>query len=217
MKSIYYILTILLFVVGAFFVVTYASGYKVDITNRQVSQTGMIIVEAGDSTVFLDDEPVGSGKVTLRSLNPDEYVIKVSKDGYFNWYQTVDLLPGEAEIINDVVMFKENPEIEEYKIEDKEFFEKLSESDGLYSDGHEIYQNNNFVTRFSESLSGLTWYNDRRYISYTYQNKLKVMRIDGTNEFTLLEKNSSSPAVFVNSGRYVIYEHDGKVFRAKIK
>lgn len=218
MKSIYYLIAIIAFFVGAFFIITYASGYKIDITNRNISQTGMVVVEADqESTVYINDEAAGQGKQTLRNLEPGGYQVSVKKEGYYNWNKSFDLHPGEAKIFNGVILFKQQPIIEEYSIESKDFFTKLADQDGLTVSNNEIYQNSNFVTRFSNDIKGVVWYPDRRYIAYTYDKKLKIIEIDGENEVSLLDKDSDSPAVFVNSGRYVIYEHNSKIYRASIR
>jgi hypothetical protein len=141
----------------------------------------------------------------------------VQKDGYFTWHKDLVLDPGEAEIINDVILFKTNPEIEEYKVDQTGFFDKLSDKDQIVVSNNEIYQNSNYVTRFSQEVSGVCWYSDRRYIAYTYDGKLKIIEIDGTNEISLLDKNSTSPVVFLSSGKYVIFEKDSKIYRAKIR
>ena len=218
MKSIYYLIAIIAFFVGAFFIITYASGYKIDITNRNISQTGMIVVEAPeDATVYLNDKEQGQGKLTLRNLEPNPYTVTIKEDGYSSWSKNLELDPGEAEIINDAILFKTSPDIEEYKVDQNDFFKKLSESDGISVNNNEIYQNSNYITRFANDIKGVCWYSDRRYVAYTYDKKLKIIEIDGTNEVTLLDKDSDSPVVFLNSGRYVVYENNGKVYRAKIK
>jgi hypothetical protein len=218
MKSLYYLIAIIAFFVGAFFIITYASGYKIDITNRNISQTGMIIVEADpEATVYLNDIEQGNGKQTLRSLKPQTYNVSIKRDGYFSWTKDFELEPGEAETINDAILFKTNPEIEEYKVDQNDFFNKLADTDQITVSSNEIYQNANYVTRFSKEVSGVSWYSDRRYIAYTYENRLKIIEIDGSNEVNLLDKNSLSPVVFISSGRYVIFEKDSKVYRAKIR
>lgn len=218
MKSIYYLTAIIAFFVSAFFIVTYASGYKVDITNRNISQTGMIVIEADqDSTVYLDEVEQGTGKLTIRGLEPQNYALAVRREGYNSWSKNIELDPGEAEIINDIILFKTNPEIEEYKMDEKDFFDKLADKDQILVSGNEIYQNGNYVTRFSNEVKGVCWYPNRRYIAYTYDKKLKIVEIDGTNEITLLDKDSDSPVLFTSAGRYVIFEKDSKVYRAKIR
>ncbi len=218
MKSNYYLIAIIAFFVSAFFIITYASGYKVDITNRNISQTSMIVIDADqESTVLLDSIIIGKGKQTIRNLVPKSYSLTVEREGYHTWTKNLELEPGEAEIINYAILFKNSPEIEEYKVDQSDFFTKLADKDGIRVTNNEIYQNDNFVTRFSNDVKGVVWYSDRRYIAYTYDKKLKITEIDGENETTLLDKDSDSPAIFLNSGKYVIYENNSKIYRAKLR
>jgi len=215
-QLVYYVASIAIFIIGAFFIITYASGYKVDITNRNISQMGMLVVET-DAKIDLDGKFIGEGKTQLRNLIPGNYEVRLYKEGYQDWTRSFELSPGEAEIINDAILFKSNIEPSEYKVETNDFFDKLSDKDGLAIDGGEIIQNGSFVTRLSKLVNGLCWYSDRRYIAYTYENHLKIIQIDGTNEITLIEKKSDTPVVFLNSGRSVVYESDGKIYRADIR
>jgi hypothetical protein len=212
----YYIVSMVVFVIAGFFVITYASGYKIDITNRNISQMGMVVVET-DANIELNGKYIDNKDTEIRNLAPGEYNVRLYKDGYHDWTRSFELSPGEAEIINDAILFKTEIEPIEYKIESTDFFDKLADKDGLALDGSEIIENGNFVTRLSKAITGLCWYSDRRYIAYTYENHLKIIQIDGTNNIDLLEKKSESPVVFLKSGRFVVYESDEKIFKAEIR
>lgn len=218
MKSKYYIVAIFVFFIAAFYVITYASGYKIDITNRNISQVGMIVVQSDpEAKIFLNDIEQGSGNATIRNLEKGNYNVVIKRDGYYNWQRSFELKGGEANIINDAILFKTDPEISEFKIEQSDFISSLSDTDSLTVVNNEIFQNSQFVTRLAKEIKGVCWYSDRRYIAYTYKDTLKIISIDGTNEVKLLEKKSDTPVVFINSGRSVIYESDGKVYRATIR
>ncbi len=218
MKSKYYIVAIFVFFIAAFYVITYASGYKIDITNRNIQQVGMIVIESDQQAkIYLNDIEQGSGNATIRNLEKGNYNVVIKRDGYYNWQRSFELNGGEANIINDAILFKTDPQISEFKIEQSDFISSLSDTDSLTTVNNEIYQNSQFVTRLAKEIKGVCWYSDRRYIAYTYENSLKIISIDGTNEVKLLEKKSDTPVVFINSGRSVIYESDGKVYKATIR
>jgi hypothetical protein len=216
-RTLYYILAVILFLICAFLVVTYAAGYKIDIKQRKMSQTGIISVQTDGGQIYINGKFEGTDEVTLRNLVSGKYLVEVKKDGYHPWSKSFELAPGEAKILDNVVLFKENPKVEEYKIETSDFFQKLADTDNLQVNGGEIYQNGNFITRFEKDVFGASWYPDRKYISFTYEGKLRIMEIDGSNNIEIATKNSTSPAVFVNSGRTAIYENDGKIYRAEIR
>lgn len=216
-RVLYYIALTVVFTIGGFFIIAYAAGYKIDIQSRRISSTGMIVIQTEDADIFVNGESVGNDNATLRHLAPGQYEIEISKEGYQTWVKTIELTSGEAEIINDDILFKTTPTIEEYKISQTDFFNKLADTDGVAVQDGELYQNGNFVTRFAEPIKGACWYSDRRYIAYTYQNTLKIIEIDGTNEISIGEKKSDTPVVFLSSGRSVVYESDGKVYKADIR
>lgn len=220
MKFTGYFLTAISFIIIAFFVVSYAAGYKIDLVNRKIKQTAMLDVQTKtkDSKIFLNGEEQGTGSAIIRDLEPGTYEVKVSKDGYHEWSKTISLAPGQAETLNDVSLFLLEPVSEEFKDElNTSSISKLADTDNLYSNGGEIYENNLLVTRLSTDIFGLSWYPDRRYIAFTTNDKLNIIEIDGTNRIELLDKKSDSSVVFVNSGVSVIYENDGKIYRATIR
>lgn len=216
-KNIYYTIGVFIFIIAGFFCITYATGYKVDISTRNLVQTSMIVVQTDNADISLDNKPVGTGKVVLRDLKSGHYNIDISKEGYHSWNRAIDLVPGEAEIIDDDILFKTEIVPQEYTVTEPGFFANLSDAQNLSTVSNELYQNSNFVTRFTEEIKGVCWYSDRRYIAYTYDNHLKIIETDGTNEVLILEKNSDTPAVFTNSGRSVVYENNGKVYKADIR
>jgi len=220
MKFTAFFLTAISFIVIAFFVVSYAAGYKIDLVNRKIKQTAMLDVQTKtkDSKIFLNGEAKGIGSAIIRDLEPGTYEVRVVKDGYHEWKKTISLVSGQAETLNDISLFLLEPSVEEFKDElNASLISKLADTDNLYTNSGEIYENDSLVTRLSSDIFGLSWYPDRRYITFTTNNKLNIIEIDGTNMTELLDKKSDSPAVFVNSGVSVIYENDGKIYRATIR
>lgn len=224
MKHIKKLLNILFvgifFVACAVLIIVYASGYKLDLTNRQLTATGLIEVLSKDNSaqIFLNDVFVGAGNKTIRDLAAGQYLISVKKEGYHEWSKNVSLQSGEAEIFNNIILFKENPTIEKSDLAtDLEFLAKLADTSNLRSENGEIFQNDTFVTRVSGDVTGLSWYPNLQYIGFTNNGKFKIAEIDGANQVEIFDKTSQSPAVFVNSGKTVIFENDGKFYRAEIR
>ena len=70
-------------------------------------QTGMatLVIETipAGAQVFVDDEFVGQttqGPVVIGDLEPEEYDVLVSKDGFRSWDQTIDLRSGEQRTLS---------------------------------------------------------------------------------------------------------------------
>ncbi len=219
-RIINYIVLAISFVVVSAVIVIYAAGYKIDFTNRQISQTVTVEVAAvtNDASIYINNILEGTGKVTKRGLPAGHYKIDVKKEGYYPWTKEIDVAAGRAEVIDDPILFLEEAVIEEFSLDGtNESLEKISETDGLGSAEGEIYQNGTFVTRFGSDITGLCWYADRRYLAFSQDGWLKIMSINGTNITNIVAKDSAGPVVFVNSGRSVIYESSGKFYRAQIR
>jgi hypothetical protein len=171
-----------------------------------------------ETDIYINDVFEGTGKVVKRGLQPGRYKIDVKKSGFHSWTREVNIEAGRALSIEDPILFLENPIIEEFSLDGTaQSLAKISETDGLGFVNSEIYQNGVFVTRFNSDVSGLCWYNDRRYLAFTQDGWLKIMGIDGANITSILKKSSAEPVVFVNSGKSVIFEDSGKFYRAQIR
>jgi len=220
MKITTFLLSAIIFIVTAFFVVSYAAGYKVDLVNRKIKQTAMLDIQTRvkESEILVNGELKGAGSVIVRDLEPGNYEIKVQKPGYHDWIKTVELKSGQAETLNDIALFLLEPKIEEFKGDIKsESISQLAEIEDIRVNSGEVFQNGNLITRLSSDVKGACWYPDRRYVAFTAENKLNIIEIDGTNRIEVLDKKSDSPVVFVNSGVSVIYESEGKIYRATIR
>ncbi|OQA53191.1 MAG: PEGA domain protein [candidate division WS2 bacterium ADurb.Bin280] len=220
MKIVGFIFSFLFFIAAGAAIISYAAGYKIDLVSRQIKQTGMIEVQTKtkDSAIYLNGELRGAESVVIRDLSPGQYDVLVSKEGYHDWSKKVELQAGRVEILNDVVLFLKEPIIEEFvsDINSDSLF-KLADTDGLALNGSEIIQNNLFVTRLNTEIFGVCWYPNRKYIAFTTQKKLNVIEIDGSNQVEILEKDSDSPVVFVNSGMSMIFKSGDKFYRSVIR
>jgi S1-C subfamily serine protease len=78
-----------------------------DLNSTSVSQPGLatLVVQTtpADAQVFVDDEFVGQtaqGPVVVSGLDPDEYDVMVTKDGFRSWDRTIDLRSGERRTLS---------------------------------------------------------------------------------------------------------------------
>lgn len=220
MKIVSFVLSLFFFILIGTYVVFYAAGYKVDLVNRSIKQTGMIEVQSKtkDSQIFLNNESKGAETAVIRDLVPGSYDVLVTKEGYHDWSKKINLQAGQAEIINDVVLFLKEPKIEEFVSDlNSDSLLKLADTDGINVNSGEIYQNGLLVTRLGNDPTGTCWYPNRKYIAFTNEKYLNIIEIDGTNQIALLEKDSDSPVIFVNSGMSLMFKNQDKIFRATIR
>lgn len=215
-----YLFLVILFLICGFIVIAYATGYKIDLKTRDITQTAIIDVQTDvrDASIFINDELRDTGRATIRNVEPGIYDVKVLRDGYHSWEKRITVTAGEAAVLNDVVLFKTNPKVTNFTADiNRDQLFKLADTDNLVLQNGEIYQNSTIITRFFSNVSSPSWYPDRRYIAFTNDKKAKIIEIDGTNQVELVDKNSDTPIVFVNSGRMMIYENGGKIYQAEIR
>lgn len=100
-KSSRYLLlgfVILVFFVFAPLLVLYVSGTRLNLTDRDTSFTGILDIksEPSGSSVSLDNEDKGSTPAIVRFLNQGEYLVKISRDGYFDWSKRLPVESGKV-------------------------------------------------------------------------------------------------------------------------
>lgn len=218
-KIAFYIVLAILFAICATVIILITAGYKVDIKNHEITQTGIVIVKTldKDCEIYLDENLVDKEKTVIRNLDPGFYNVLVKKGEYQSFKNDFYLNPGEAKIIDNVALFLEHPQIAEFTESDKVLFEKLSDTSGLATSGGELFINDQFLTRFENKIQDVCWYPNDRFLGLTVEDYFKVVDIETLNEFPLFEKKSNKPAVFIDSGKTVLFESEGKIFSAKIR
>ena len=215
-----YLFLVISFIVLGFFIVTYAAGYTVDFKSRQISSTGLISlqVKTGSAQIYLNEKYVGNQSMVLRSLEDGTYRIVIKKEGYHDWQKTVQLHEQEALILENIVLFIKEPTLEQYNSNiTVKNLPSMSDQDGLYFNKGEIFNNDELVTRLSKDVSGVCWFPDQNHIAFTSEGFLQIIDADGNNNIQLIKKDSNSPVIFTNSGRFVIFENEGKLVKAKIR
>ena len=218
-KLIFYVVLATFFTLCAATVILFALGYKVDIENREISQTGIIIVETADDLgeVFIDGKSQGVGKLILRNLDPGYYDIEIKRDKYQTYKYDFYLNPGEAKIVDNVVLFLEKPIIETFSETDEVSFNRLADTSDIQIAGNELFLNANFLTRFEDKISDACWYPNARFVGVTVGNKFRIIDVENRNSFELFEKASDKPVIFINSGKSALFESGNTLFTAKIR
>jgi hypothetical protein len=216
-KIAFYVVLAILFIACATIVILFATGYKVDIKNREITQTGIIVVKTLDKNcdIYVDGKVVDKEKTVIRNLDPGFYTVAIKRSKYQTFEDEFYLDPGEAKIIDNVVLFLEQPKLEDFSESDNVLFEKLSDTNGLAASDRELFLNDQFLTRFKSKIQDVCWYPNDRFLGITTDNQFKIIDINTLHEFPLFEKKSSRPVIFIDSGKTVLFESDGKIFSAQ--
>ncbi len=107
-KTLYFLLTIAVFVLVAPLLTLYASGFRLDWTNRRVVRTGLLSVTALPKTATVSIHPLDEQKSTPAtfSIMPGEYTVRITKSGYYDWAGAVRIEGQRSTILEDAVLFQ---------------------------------------------------------------------------------------------------------------
>jgi hypothetical protein len=129
-------------------------------------------------------------------LEPGDYNISLSKDGYTGASYHITLDSGSLYEVKDIALFKTNiiPNIQPNPKPDLSALTDSSlsstNSDLFISNDHEIWANGQLVTRLSSPIKSLVFYSNRNYIVYQTDSYVGVVRTDGYNNTKLFDYSS---------------------------
>lgn len=179
-----------------------AYGYKIDQKNWRLEATGTIVVDGLPRTAELtvnnelrrEDLPI-----KLAKLLPGSYEISLAQNGYQTWSKTFRLEGGQAIEAKRVLLFFSEPKIAETtrNITVEELQKNFaSQSQLVKIQDNELWYNDKLVTRFSTAPAGAILTNERNHIIFQLGREIRVMDIDGTNNFKLITLPDESAVAF---------------------
>jgi hypothetical protein len=112
-KAILFIMLVL-FVLFAPTLIFYSQGYRIDLKNRSVTQTGGLFLKTQPkkTEAFIGGKLRGEtdfffGSVLIENLLPEKYSAEVKKEGYHSWKKTVEIKPKEVTEFKNITLFPE--------------------------------------------------------------------------------------------------------------
>jgi hypothetical protein len=115
-RIISYILAILLFLIVAPTIIFWALGYRLDLKNKTISQTGFLAFQTNQSSfnIWIGDKKYASSKdeIIIKNLLPKNYSVKIEKEGYYPWQENMSVEPQKITRQENIILFpkKSNPE-----------------------------------------------------------------------------------------------------------
>lgn len=114
-KILFWAMLVLFLVAGSVFIV-YSFGYRLDIKNWKITQTGGLNVKTMPkiTEIILDGEKVNkkaglfSNEVFLQSILPGTHLLEVSKEGYYTWGKSIIIEPKMVNNFSNIVLMPEN-------------------------------------------------------------------------------------------------------------
>jgi len=92
-------------------IILYANGYKYNFKKDNLQKSGIIFLETKpkDVEVFLNNNKIDDKiPVLIKNLTPNEYNLKVIKEGYGDWIKKVNVNEGQTTFLQYVRLFKNN-------------------------------------------------------------------------------------------------------------
>ncbi len=109
------LIMLVLFILFAPTLILYSQGYRIDLKNRSITQTGGLFLKTQPkkTEVFIEGESRSQtdfffGSVLIENLLPQKYDVEVKKEGYHSWKKTVEINPKEVTEFKDITLFPED-------------------------------------------------------------------------------------------------------------
>lgn len=107
---------LVLFIVAGSVFVVYSFGYRLDMKNWKIVQTGGLNVKTTPKTteIILDGEKINkkaglfSNEIFVQGLIPGIHNLEVSKEGYFTWKKSANIEPEMVDSFSNIVLMPEN-------------------------------------------------------------------------------------------------------------
>lgn len=110
-RRIIFIIFVALFLISVPFILFYTSGWRYNVKKSKFEKTGSIVVNTktenitlylNESQYFIKDE------LRIKHLLPDDYMVKIEKDGYYIWQKELKVESQLTTFIKDFRLFKQN-------------------------------------------------------------------------------------------------------------
>ena len=119
-RTILFLACFLLFVLLAPSAVLYSQGYRIDLENKKLTQTGGLFIKAApkQADVYVDGKLKKKtdfffGSVLVENLLPKKYKIEIKKEGYHSWEKRLEITEKQVQGAKNVVLFPQevNPNV----------------------------------------------------------------------------------------------------------
>lgn len=210
------------FLVTSAVLVLGATGYTINWQRLKLQQTGMIMLKGNENNVEvkMNGRLIGTQlPVKVSSLAEGWYDVTISRANYNTWEKNFWIEPGQATNEQNIILWKNEgkPEI----VTDTKIISQVKAiilPPDIVVDSNEIIVGDNLVTRFSQSPISYNWYKNQAYILFQIGREIRVIKIDGTDDTTLVQLENDGPSNFMadSNGNYLIYSDGSLVKKVQI-
>ncbi|MDO8436511.1 MAG: hypothetical protein Q7S82_04025 [bacterium] len=112
---LFFICAFLFFIVAPFFIL-YSQGYRLDLENKKLSQTGGFFFKVlpKQTEIYLDGKLVKKtdfffGSALVENILPRKYKVEIKKEGYYSWEKSLAVKEKEVTEIKTAILFPQRP------------------------------------------------------------------------------------------------------------
>lgn len=109
-------IAVAIFLVVSPAIILYAAGYRIDLAGKRLVKTGGLSLTASPQPVnaYVDGELESSNNFVFRNifisnLLPRNYDVKITKDGYYSWQKTLQVVEGQVTEALNIILFPQHP------------------------------------------------------------------------------------------------------------
>ena len=117
-RIILFLICAFLFVISAVAVIFYSQGFRLDLKNRRIAQTGAFYFKVlpKNAQIFLDGKLKKRtdflfSSALIENLLARKYRVEIKKEGYFTWEKTLEAKEKEATEAKNIILIKKNPNL----------------------------------------------------------------------------------------------------------
>lgn len=204
-------------------IISYARGYRLDLSTYKFVKTGVLYLEfePHDVTVTWNNYSKERSSNFLENLLPGFYNIIISKKGYTPWQLKLQV---QSESVNDfgkIILFRSDIAVSILSDPDKIALLRTptdalatNAPDQLLYNEHEIWVGDRLVTRFAETIQKAVWYPDLSHIVYQQGKEIRIIEGNGQNDTLLATLSTDKPTVFTIGNRSSeLYFQDGEIYK----
>lgn len=211
------------FVCLAFFVLTEATGYRVNWKTLKLEMSGLISLEGQPRDVKINvngKNYEGGLPFKLAKILPGQYEVTISRENYSDWSKLYNVAGGQAYEDKKIILYFKSPTVNQvthYTME-RILDDYKNQSSKLIVSNNEIWYKDELVSRFTGSVYSAVLANDKHHIYFQLANEIRVIELDGKNNTKLLELPISSEIVFTLIGDdKIVYIYQDKFYEVLIR
>jgi len=117
-RFILFLILVFLFLLITPLVILYSQGYRFNLRDRKITQTGGLYLNVRPKgvSVYLDDKLLKKtdflfGKIFVDNLVPRKYKIEIKKDGYYSWQKNLEIVESLTTEAKNIFLVPKDPEI----------------------------------------------------------------------------------------------------------